>query len=370
MFNIVIMETKAFLRDKTNLFFLILFPAMLVFVLGSLMSSADKAEEAIGDIKIQYLLETKNSYEKESVINFFEAVGENSSITFEKSNDLAKARELAAEDVIAAAVVFSGDPMKIQVYEGTNQIKNRTVKAILESFRQTSKAVSAVISQAPEKASNINESALATDYIQAKNLGVNRTMMDYYAVSMVTMIGFMSALGGASAFVGERQNKTINRMILAPQNRISLFLQKILGMVPQAVVQITVIMLVSVLVFKAHYASNIIDNLFLFLFFLIMTLCMNSIGAVVGLMVKTSPMVVLMPVIWLMLFFGGTFAKTVNIKGLTEVMPNYLIQQAAFDLAIFGNYRKAVVVMISCSIIMVMALIFGSFLFSRKEEER
>ena len=32
---------------------------------------------------------------------------------------------------------------------------------------------------------------------------------------------------------------------------------------------------------------------------------------------------------------GGTFSKEVHIKGLSEFLPTYQVQQGAFDLAIF-----------------------------------
>lgn len=370
MFSIIVIETKAFLRDKTSLFFLILFPTMLVFLLGSLMESMDKAEETIGVIKIQYLVDTKDPYQTMAIQSFIESAGNNESIVFEKAEELSKAKELAGKDEITAVIVFSGDPVTIQVYEGSSQIKNRTVGALLNGFIQMKKAVSTVIAANPDTVSNINTETVQTDYLREKDLGIKRNMMDYYAVSMVTMIGFMSALGGAAAFVEERQNKTINRLIAAPMNRVSIFLQKIFGMAPQVILQTGVIMLVSVLVFHAHYAATPADNLYLFLMFFIVTLCMISLGAIVGLLVKASPMVILMPVIWLMMFFGGTFAKTISIKGITAALPNYKIQQAAFDLAIFGHYEKANQVIIICGIVMVAALAAGAFLFSKKEEER
>lgn len=368
MFNIVIKETKEFLRDKTNLFFFMMFPVMLVFLLGSLLGSMDQAEEAVGKIKIQYLIETENPYEVMAIQSFVETFGTSSSLSFTPANDLQIAKQLAGKDEIAAVVVFAGDPMEIQVYEGTNHVKNRAVGAIMNSFIQTNKSISAVMKTVPESLTGLN--IIQEEYIQQKDLGVNRTMIDYYAVSMVAMISFMSMLVGAGAFLGERQNKTINRLILAPKNRVSLFLQKILGMVPQVFLQISVIMVISVLLFKAHYAATIGANLYLFFMFLVVTLCMVSLGAIVGIVIKANPMAVIMPFLWLMMFFGGTYSKEVNIEGLTKVMPIYQIQQAAFDLAIFGRYGKVNTVIMICIIIMAVALVFGAFLFSRREEER
>jgi ABC-2 type transport system permease protein len=368
MFNIVIKETKEFLREKTNLFFFLMFPVALVFLLGNLLGSMDNAEETVGQIKIQYLIETENPYQVMAIQSFVEAASDGNNLDFEEAQDIASSKQLAGKDEITAAVVFEGDPMKIQVYEGSNHIQNRAVGAMLSSFIQTNKAIFAVSQLKPEVLSELNQTQ--EEYIEPKDLGVNRTMLDYYAVSMVSMIGFMSALVGAVAFVGERQNKTLNRLIIAPQNRVLLFLQKIIGMVPQVVIQILVIMSVSVVVFHAHYAATLQVNLYLFFMFFIVTLCMISIGAVVGMVIKANPMVVLMPIIWIMLFLGGSYSKEINIQGLTDAMPNYKLQQAAFDLAIFGRFEKANTVILVCLIVMAISLAVGAFIFSRKEEER
>ena len=368
MFNIVIKETKEFLRDRTNLFFFMMFPVVLVFLLGNLLGSMDKSEEAVGKIQIQYLVETENVYHVMTIQSFAESFGNSSSLSFTKAKDLQTAKQLAGNDEITAAVVFAGDPMEIQVYEGTNRVQNRAVGAIMNSFIQTNKSISAVMKSAPETLIGLNTTQ--EEYTLQKDLGVNRTMIDYYAVSMVAMICFMSILVGAGAFVGERQNKTINRLIIAPQNRVFLFLQKILGMLPQVVLQIAVIMVISVLFFKAHYAATIEANLYLFLMFLIVALCMISLGAIVGIVIKANPMVVIFPFLWIMMFFGGTYSKSINIEGITDAMPIYQIQQAAFDLAVFGRFGKANTAILICLIIMAAALAIGAFLFSRKEEER
>jgi ABC-2 type transport system permease protein len=208
------------------------------------------------------------------------------------------------------------------------------------------------------------------DYVIQKDLGVNRTMIDYYAVTMVVMIAFMSMIVGANAFMDERRNKTINRLIIVPQSRVSMFLQKVVGMVPQALLQLAIIMVFSVLVFNAHYAATLVNNLYLFFMFFIITICSVSIGAVIGMIIKNNPFIVIMPVLWIMMFFGGSYSKSINVQGITNRMPNHIFQQAASDLAIFGRFDKANAVVITCTLITIAALAFGAILFSRKEEER
>ncbi len=369
MFNIVVKETKEFFRDKTNLFFFLMFPVVLIFLLGNLLGSMDKAEEVIGSIRIMYQLDTQDQYQRMAVQSFIESASDtNSLLAFEEAEDIEEAKKLAGEDEIAAAVLFTGEPMEIKIYEGTNSTKNRAVNAIFNSFVETDKAVATVITLNPQILANLDSGE--EEYVVQKDLGIERTMIDYYAVAMLAMICFMSILVGAGAFIGERRNKTINRLIITPQNRVSLFLQKILGMIPQVLIQIVIIMSISVIVFKAHYAATIEANLYLFLMFFVLTLCMVSIGAAIGVVLKAHPMGVIMPVLWIMMFFGGTYSKEMHIEGLTEAMPIYQIQEAAFDLTIFGHYGKANYVIIICSLVMIAALAMGAFLFSRKEEER
>ncbi|MGB4661144.1 MAG: ABC transporter permease [Mobilitalea sp.] len=369
MLNIIIKEVKEFFRDTTNLFFFMAFPIVLVFLLGSLLNSLNKSEGTIGELKIEYVIETQDPYQIMAIESFVDEAGDGTNLFFTAADNLEKAKKMAAKDEIAAVVLFTGNPMEIQIFEGTDSIKNRTVGAIMYSFIQTNKSISTLLKTNPEGIAEISAKSIQEDYIIDKDLGVNRNMIDYYAVSMVAMICFMSLTVGAAAFVGERQSKTINRLLICPKNRISIFIQKVLGFFPQVVLEIAVIMLFCVVVYKAHYAANIQDNLYLFLMFLVVTISMTAVGAVLGLFMKSSPTVVIMPVIWMMMFFGGTYSKDLYIKGLTEMMPIYNMQQAAYDLSIFGRTEKATTTIIIYSIICIIALIIGAVLFNRKKEE-
>jgi ABC-2 type transport system permease protein len=289
-------------------------------------------------------------------------------VNFRRTEDFEKSKEAAGKDDITAAVRFSDNPLSIQVYEGSDRVKNRTVQAILNGFIQSNKTFTAVSNTAPESLAGFNAESI--DYTVEKDLGVERSMIDYYAVSMVVMIAFFSMLVGANAFLGERENKTINRMIIAPQNRISMFLQKVCGMAPQSILQIAIIMILSVVVFKASYGATLMSNLYLFLLFFVITFCMVSLGAIVGLLFKISPFILIMPVVWIMMFLGGTYSKELEIEGISNIMPNYIFQKAAFDVAIFNRYELANKVILGCVLTTIAALAVGAYLFYRKEEER
>jgi ABC-2 type transport system permease protein len=368
MIQIIIKEMKDFLREKTNLFFFLMFPTILIFLLGNLLGSMDHAEETIGEIKIHYLVDTDQVASKIAIESFIQALEDDKNIRFERSANLEASKALAGRDEITAVVQFAGEPMKINIYEGTNHIKNRTVASMMNGFVQMNKAYLSILKTVP---ANLPTGAgEQTDYVKQKDLGVNRSMLDYYAVTMMVMICFMSVILGSTAFSGERQERTINRLLIAPKNKAVLFLSKILGLVPQVVLQITIIMVCSIFVFHAKYAASLIDNMYLFFMFFIVTITMISIGAVVGLFLKANPMAVLFPILWVMMFLSGTYSKEINISGVTDRMPIYQIQEAAFDLTVFGRYEKSTLVILTCLVITALMLALGAYAFSRKEEER
>ena len=359
---------KDFLREKTNLFFFLMFPVVLVFLLGNLLGSMDQAEGTIGEIKIHYLVNTERVFHTITIDGFVTALEDDKNISFERSVDLEASKILAGRDEITAVVEFTGEPMQINIYEGTNHIKNRTVGAIMNGFVQMNKAYLTILKTIPNTMPIIAEESVG--YVKQKDLGINRTMLDYYAVTMMAMVCFMSVILGSAAFSGERQNRTINRLMIAPKNKAVLFLSKILGLMPQVILQIAIIMIFSVFVFHANYATSWMDNVYLFLVFFVVTLTMISIGAVVGLFLKANPMAVIFPILWVMMFLSGTYSKEVNITGVTDRMPIYQIQEAAFDLTVFGRYGKCNSVILSCLILTAIMLFLGAFVFSRKEEER
>lgn len=366
MIQIILKETKEFLSEKSNLFFFLMFPVVLVFLLGNLLSTTDNAEETIGEVKVHYQVEASAPADLMAIEGFIRGISDEQNIIFEKTEDISASKELAGEDEITAVILFTNNPLEIQIYEGTNRIKNRTINTIMSGFTQINKAVNVIIKNNPKiLMESIDEE---TDFIKKKDLGINRTMLDYYAITMIVMLSFMSIMLGAMCFIGEYENRTLIRLKIAPINQLKLFLSKILGMVPQIVLQIGVLMIFSVFVFDSRYASNMIDNLYLFFLFFIVTFTVTSIGAVYGLYIRTNPMVLLMPIISVMMFLSGTYSKALFIDGVTQVMPMYLVQEAAFDLAIFGRYEKANTVIVICIIVTIIMLIVGALGFRKKEE--
>ncbi len=364
MIQIIIKEAKDFLRDKSNLFFFMMFPIVLVFLLGNLLSSMDNAEDIIGDVRIHYSIEAEEFADIAAIESFMKGVSDEQNILFEKTEDMNASIERAGKDEITSAILFTSNPMEIHIYEGTDRIKNRTINAMMNGFSQINKAVRIIVKSNPMALVNMADGE--SDFIIQKDMGIKRTMLDYYAITMMSMLSLMSIMLGAMCFMGEYQDRTIHRLKIAPINQVKLFLSKIIGLLPQVVLQIVLMMIVSVFIFGAHFASNFLDNLYLFFMFFVVTFAIISIGAVYGLYCRINPMATIMPVNWVMMFVSGTYSKEIFIDGVTQAMPIYQLQEAAFDLAIFGRYERANTIIAACIVITVIMLVIGARSFCRR----
>ena len=211
------------------------------------------------------------------------------------------------------------------------------------------------------------ENVLSRENIKEKDVDFSRSMIDYYAVTMLVMIIFMSAsIGGANIIYEGRKTGTLSRMMISPKNRTNLYIQTALSSLPQTFIQALAVMIPSVFIFGAHYSDNMNDNIILFVMFVAVGAAIGSAFTLIGIFIKSNPSMVIMPIMWVLMFISGTFSKEIYIKGVTERMPIWLIQNAAFDLTVFGNNEKAVTVMIVSAIIVVLATGAGAFLFRRK----
>lgn len=365
MINIIKRELLTLMRDKGNIFFIILFPSLLVFLLGNLLQHLDYADNAISPIIMEYSVETTDHFSLVAINTLVQALDENGSIVLTAADDESSARQRVDSGEIAAAIRFT-QPFGIHIYEGYDKIQNRAIDSIFRGFSRQTAAISTLMDHSPEKLQQVVD-ATAQELVKQKEFGYNRSMLDYYAVAMIVMILFMGgAIGGASTLYESRKDGTLRRMLASPRNRGNLYLQTVLGAMPQSIIQVGCVMLSSILVFGAHYADTIGDNVLLFITLVLAGLSINAVAMVLGMFIKVNPTLILMPGLWVLMFLSGTFSKEVYVEGVSNFSPIWLLQNAAFDLTVFGRGEKCLQVIAVSLILLVLSSTVGALLFRRK----
>lgn len=97
---------------------------------------------------------------------------------------------------------------------------------------------------------------------------------------------------------------------------------------------------------------------------------LSCVGVSLGLFVKGNPLIKFGPILWLMMFFSGTFSKELYIKGVTPYIPMYQLQQAAFELTIFSKKEKVLFIILIELIISIIFIVFGVIKFNKMQDER
>lgn len=434
MFEWFLFSTRDLVREKTGLFFTLIFPILMVAILGTMLADTDVADSSIGTIRIVYSAEDEyfaglladgesidggiadqirddrpdtahddtDAMDAMAVNMFADGITESGGIEMTAAED-ANAARLAVDAGEADAALLFESPMGIQVAEGEDLIKNRAVKLIAQSFAREYAAYAAMYTadnsgiadqdrNDSENAARVDSSVILSEandlaglestgdssaasqndseraLIADKDLGVSRSMMDYYAVTMIVMIVFMGGgIGGASTMYQLRKDGLIRRMFCSPRGKTRLFIEAVAGVIPANILQALIVMILSTAFLGVHYAKTWQENLLLFAFFIVAGTAVTTLFMLVGLFVRVNPYMPLMAAIWTLLFLSGTFSKDLSIEGVSEYLPPNIMQRAAFDLTVFGRPEQALAVMGVCGLALALACVVGAVIFRKKE---
>ncbi|HKM33654.1 MAG TPA: ABC transporter permease [Lachnospiraceae bacterium] len=351
---------REFYRQKSSFIFSVLFPAAMVFLLGTLLEQWNVAEYEVPTLHIAYVSEQENP----TFDQYLEELQGQNMLKLTKKVSLDEAlKELG--DTYCAVIENKSESNQIIIHQGTDKVANRTLHILFQSYASLEQAVwKAYENGVSITGTDINT---GTDYVKTKKLGIERTMIDYYAVSMIVMILFMAgSIGAASSFHDFSKSGLESRVSVSSVSKIKVFVMMLLGNMPVALIEIASIMLCSVFFFGARYAMGLGANLVVILYFILLAMTINAFGAIVGMLFRTDPIIILLPLSWTLLFFGGSFSNNVDLGMLTRVMPTHIVQQAVFDLTLFGNYDR---IISAGSFMLVILFAFcgiGALLFTRK----
>ena len=395
--NIIKRDLLLLLRDKSSLFFIVLFPSLMVVLLGNLLQQLDNSDAVIAPFEIQISIVAQDPIITTVTEEWILALNENPSVTVTEHPDISIAKKSVEEGTIAAAVLVS-DEKGVEIYEGFDRYQNRAVQSMFRGLVRQVAGIRAILSNGPAPnpdaaqtaripgsdqetvdlhAPYPNESAQsdsATELwgdrslISQESPGYSRSMLDYYAVTMIVMILFMGgAMGGMSAFYDTRRDGTLRRVLASGQSRSGLFLQSVLSAVPQNLLQVGCVMVSSVLLFGARYAETVGDNLLLFSMLLCTGMAVSALCIMLGMFIRFNPTFLALPLTWVLMFLSGTFSKEVFIEGVTNRSPVWIVQKAAFDLTVFGNAEPSLRIIGVSMVVLAVCTAIGAVLFRRKE---
>lgn len=354
------------IRNLRAMIYLVLFPIILILVLGTALSGAFDKSSEFKDINIIYASPSDGSLVQ--AFKGFIIKGGEMGFTFTETQSVPEAVDRVKNGNYACFINVGENGLEI--YENDKDaFKAQLVEGVLGAFIQRYKAISQIALVNPVVVSKIINDQSNPNFVKLSTLGELRQpkALDYYAVTMLTLIILYSSMTGAHAIKDEKTAKTMNRLLCAPVKKYEVLTGKILGALVITLLQVLVVILISKFLLEAYWGNHP-GTIFLILASEIVMAV--SLGIGVAFVVRTESWGILNILIPLMAFFGGSYIPIEDLGKTLLLISNYSpvrwVNKAIFEVIYSNDYSSVAQAILINLAIAVVFVIIASFSF-RKE---
>lgn len=352
---------------------MVLFPIVLIIILGAAFSGQFNSTIKLGDMKILYTeaAGADNHYLTGAFKSFREGLTKYYGLVFEKTDDVNAGMESMKGFEYSGYVYVSDDSKEIKLYNNKRYggYQSIILESALNSFIQTYGAMETIAVNKPSALSTpqMNQHG---DYVSLKSLNQKRQAgsLDYYAITMMTMILLYASLTGFWSVREDMEQMTAGRILCAPVKRVEFLTGKVLGCIMVTLVQGLAVVLFSKFILKAYWGEDPAGIMLLLASYSIMSV---SLGVGLAYLFRNGDAAsgILNTVIPVMVFLGGGYVPLdvmgSSIAPFANISPVKWANSALFKMIFNGDYSQlATSVLINLSIAAVFIMI--SALFSRK----
>lgn len=365
--NVIIKEFKQTLRDRRAMILMVLFPIVLILLLGNALSNNDMHINAkvLYSIKgngedVKYFKDFQSSLEKDKLVKFVE---------FNKLDSAVKKVKNIEYD---CAIVYDSEKRNIQLYKNDKfNLSGSIVETIINDYVMEYNKNYQIAKVAPQKLTEIMKGD-NNDFVNIRCLNSKRqpTALDYYSITMISMMILYGSIYSAGSITSEIYYKTSHRLLSTPMKKWQLLTGKVIGNFGITFFQMFLVLLCSKYVLNGYWGNDMISILLIFMAESFMAV---SVGIGISFIVKNpSTMEGLLSIlIPFLVFIAGGYTDSVNkipiVKKIAWVSPVKWVNQSMFNIIYDNNYS-----IFSKTIFLNLAIagifIFASALLYRKEE--
>jgi ABC-2 type transport system permease protein len=208
------------------------------------------------------------------------------------------------------------------------------------------------------------------NYVELRALDEDRQpgSLDYYTVTMLTMILLYASLTGFWSIRGDIEQMTGNRTLCAPVRKYEFLTGKVLGCIGVTFLQALVVLLFSGLVLKAYWGEDLVTVCILLMSQSIMAV---SLGAGLAYLFKNGDAAsgIINTAVPLIVFLGGGYVPLdvmgASFEKLSNISPVKWINSALFRVIYDGDYSQ-VALSLGINISIAVLFILIAAMFSRK----
>lgn len=369
--NIIIKEIKHNFRNKRVLAIMIIFPIVLIVILGTAFSKVMSNDVQLGEIKVLYTVQGEGNVGK--AFEDLQKGLKEYNVSFKETKDVKKAKESVQDSNYSCYLLVNEDRKEIKIYKNDRYYLDASfVEGISNTFVQRYNVINEISEKNPRVLGEIlKENDKRFVKMEALNEKKEPRAVDYYGVTMTTLIVLYSAMTGAYAMKSEKNGKTEGRMMVAPIGKKEIFIGKILGSLVVTILQIFIVIIFSKYVVGVNWGNNII---ILFLVIGSEIIMAVSLGIGVSFLTKTESAMngILNVMIPIMVFLGGGYVpieqfNSEMLNTISNFSPVRWVNSSILNIVFRNNYEKVLPTIAINITAAVILLVTASMLFRREE---
>lgn len=357
LWTITWFELRRLTRTRTVLLNQFLLPMLLIFIIGSALSSLYTTTEKphINPISVMMINQSeKEDLDKIGWNQFLASPDVNDQLHIVQGENKDAAITQLKEQKIDLAVIIpaqfaesvsQGNNAKWEIINGKDSTKNEVGMLLINSYLKKLN-LTLVSGENGLTTPSSTDQKSNFSYVQMKPIsdtGIQYSSFQIYACSMLIMFLLYSGMSTSISLQSEQKHKTLARLKGMPVSSFTIFMGKILGNSVMAMIQATVIILGTHWLYGVNWGAH---PLYLVIIcFLIITISM-LMATVITLLVKSSAStsIIIQSIIVVMTFVSGGF-RPINdefINKLGEYTVNYHASQGIMNMMLTGDLTKVV----------------------------
>ena len=367
-------EVKAFFRSKSDVIVMLIFPVILIFVMGKSLNNLMSVEKNIFDNKVIYYrinAPINNEKELQLFYDFMINFEKSTNVNFVENNNYKK----ATNDVNNNKAICFMDIYDNNINYFRNEKKESTestmFRNLYEQYMRKYSFLQTMSKSNPEQMTDLSNYYIK---ILLKDEGINEEEVNsytYYTFAELTLIILYISTITSISMYKERFIHTMTRLKVSNTNKFNILISKIALGIIIGLMQIFLVYIVSTKLLYVDWGENLIYIMMVLISLIIFSSVLGIFISMIFSDQKTAYTINNILII-IMGFLGGSYVpiclvKSVRITSfICNIMPSYWANIAILGLS-YNIETKYYIISIFISLsLSVLMLILGNFISRQK----
>ena len=367
-------ETMQFFRSKSNVIVMLIFPIILIFIMGSSLNDIMGMEKNIFDDKIIYYrinAPIENEVDLQRFYDFMIHFEKNTNVKFIENNNYKEAINDVNNNKAICFMDIYNDDINYFRNEKKENLESKVFRNLYEQYIKKYTFLQSIDKSNPQQMQTVLDYEIK---ILLKNENINQEEVDsftYYTFAILILINIYISTITSMSMYKEQFLHTMTRLKVFNTKKINILLSKIALGIIVGLLQIIIVYIVSTRFFKVNWSDNLLYIFIVLISFIIFSSALGIFMSIIFSNRKTCYMANNILII-IMGFLGGSYVPMYLVKSarvtsfLSQITPSYWANTSLLSLS-YDVETKYYIISIFISLgLSVLMLILGNLISKLK----